>query len=86
MPDIVNDYFVPTDLIHDQIVADGKTPEGRFPRCLAYVRRFGNARSHLLYASNETSRGVPVVLRDVFENLFKISERAAFIPKLHALR
>jgi len=52
MPDVVNDDFVLTDLIYDQIIANGKAPELRFACCLAHEWRLGNSCCNFFYADN----------------------------------
>jgi len=80
MPDVVNDDFVLTDLIHDQVIADGKAPELRFACCLAHEWRLGNLRCNFFYADNQACSRCRIIFRDICENLIEIGKRAAFIP------
>ena len=86
MSDIMNDDFVLSDLIHDQIIADGKAPEVRFACRLANVRRRRDSRRNLFDTSNKARGGWGIVLCYVGENLIEIGKRSAFKPELHALR
>ncbi len=86
MPDVVNDYLFLPDFLYDQIVSNRKSPETRFARSLAHVRRLGDPRCCLLDTGDEARRGFSIVLRYVCKDLVEIGESAAFIPELHALR
>ena len=80
MPDVVNDNFVLSDLIHDQIIAHRKTPEVRFACCLAHEWCLSNSRCNFFYAHNQACSRCRVILCDICENLIEIGKRAAFIP------
>jgi hypothetical protein len=82
----VNDDLIRFDFVHDQIIADWKSPKSWIARCLAQVWLLGNPRSSLFDASDEARSGVPIVFRNVSKNSVKIGERTAFVPKLHAPR
>jgi hypothetical protein len=86
MPDVVDDDFVLSDFIHDQIVTDWKATESRFPRRLAEVGSLGDLRRHLFDAGDEMRCCFSIMLRYVRKNLVEIGESATFVPKLHALR
>jgi len=86
MPDVVNDDFVLSDFIHDQIIAHWKAPEFRFACCLAHEWRLGNSRCNFFYAHNQACRRRRVILCDICENLIEIGKCTALVSKLHALR
>jgi hypothetical protein len=86
MADVVSDYFISSDLIHEQVVPDRKLPESRFASRGAQIRRFGNQRCGLFDAGDKACRGRSVVFRNVCKNLIEIGESATFIPELYALR
>jgi len=80
MPDVVNYDFVLTDLIHYQIVANGKAPELRLACCLAHEWHLGNSCCNFFYADNQACSRSRIILRDICENLIEIGKRAAFVP------
>src|SRR4051794_11822598 len=84
--DVMNDDLIRSDFVHDQIIADRKSPKSWIVRCLAQVWLLGNPRRSLFDASDEARCGVPIVFRNVSKNRIKIGERTAFVPELHALR
>ena len=86
MPNVVNDHFLLSDFVHDQIVADWKAPEAGFARCLAHLGHLGDLGCHFFDASNKLRCSLPIIFRNVRKNLVEIREGAAFVPKLHALR
>ena len=80
MPDVMNDDFVLTDLIHDQIIADRKSTEIRFACCLAHEWCLGNSCCDFFYADNQACSRCRVILRNICENLIEIGKRAASVP------
>src|SRR5271166_2657179 len=49
MADVMNDHFVRSDLVYNQIVSDWKSSEAGFARCLSHERRSGNSPRCVLY-------------------------------------
>jgi hypothetical protein len=52
--DIVNDHFVMPDFVNDEIAPYRKSPEARLARGLADVGLFGDERSDLFDANDQT--------------------------------
>src|SRR5207237_10217715 len=84
--DVVNDHFVRSDLVHDQIVADGQSSETTVACCLSDVRGGSNSPRRIFNASNKPTCRCPTVRSYVRKNFIKIGKCAAFISELHALR
>jgi hypothetical protein len=86
VPDVMNDYFVVPDFIHDQILANRKSQEAGLSCRSADT---GRSRYPLCYSfdtSDKAPGGLPTVRNNVGKNLIEIGKCAAFISELHALR
>jgi len=86
MSDVVNDHFILSNLINDQIVANRKSSESDPACCLPYVRRSRDPSSRAFNPSDKTTCRHRIVRSYVRKNLIEIGERSAFISELHALR
>jgi hypothetical protein len=75
--DVVNDHFVVSKFVHDQIFSDRKSQEAGLPRRSTDMRRSGNARSRMFNSSDETAGSLPVVRSYVRKNLIEIGKCAA---------
>ena len=63
--DVVDYHFIRSDLIYDQIVADGKSSESGLTCRLPHVRSGSNTPRGVFNTSNKTSCRFPIIRSDV---------------------